>query len=272
MKKILFFLIAFCACVTIQAQKVDVVVKLLTSPNRLGIYATATAFGPTAFGPNNLSGLTPTIKWSTGCGDVSLGTFTNTTSLVLAKQTTGTNGGFNYATIDGNALSAVVLVNGEETLLGTIPIVVVGAASPCDFLASVIHNHPNANDGNFFAESLGTFDITGPSTYTSLAINVVLPVDLVTFKGIKKGKVSQLQWEATGEKNLVNYIVERSTDGRNFTKFSGNPVVKQITGGNRDPKVIWHAPTKKTSSADFVILLENVSNWANLIESRTLIE
>ncbi len=216
MKKILFFLIAFCACVTIQAQKVDVVVKLLTSPNRLGIYATATAFGPTAFGPNNLSGLTPTIKWSTGCGDVSLGTFTNTTSLVLAKQTTGTNGGFNYATIDGNALSAVVLVNGEETLLGTIPIVVVGAASPCDFLASVIHNHPNANDGNFFAESLGTFDITGPSTYTSLAINVVLPVDLVTFKGIKKGKVSQLQWEATGEKNLVNYIVERSTDGRNF--------------------------------------------------------
>ena len=32
---------------------------------------------------------------------------------------------------------------------------------------------------------------------------------------------------------------------RHFTKFSGNPVVKQITGGNRDPKVIWHEPTKK---------------------------
>ena len=30
-----------------------------------------------------------------------------------------------------------------------------------------------------------------------------------------------------------------------FTKFSGNPVVKQITPGNRDPKVIWHEPTKK---------------------------
>jgi sucrose-6-phosphate hydrolase SacC (GH32 family) len=36
-----------------------------------------------------------------------------------------------------------------------------------------------------------------------------------------------------------------STDGRNYTKFSGNPVLKQITGGNRDPKVTWHAPTKK---------------------------
>jgi sucrose-6-phosphate hydrolase SacC (GH32 family) len=36
-----------------------------------------------------------------------------------------------------------------------------------------------------------------------------------------------------------------STDGRNFTKYSGNPIVKQITGGNRDPKVIWHEPSKR---------------------------
>ena len=39
--------------------------------------------------------------------------------------------------------------------------------------------------------------------------------------------------------------IASSTDGRTFTKFTGNPVVKQITGGNRDPKVIWHEPTKK---------------------------
>ena len=36
-----------------------------------------------------------------------------------------------------------------------------------------------------------------------------------------------------------------SLDGRNFVRYDQNPVVRQITPGNRDPKVIWHAPTKK---------------------------
>jgi sucrose-6-phosphate hydrolase SacC (GH32 family) len=37
-----------------------------------------------------------------------------------------------------------------------------------------------------------------------------------------------------------------STDGgKTFAKYAGNPVVKQITGGNRDPKVIWHEPAKR---------------------------
>ena len=49
-----------------------------------------------------------------------------------------------------------------------------------------------------------------------------------------------------------------STDGgRTFTKHAGNPVVKQITGGNRDPKVIWHEPTQRWVMTLYVGFDEN---------------
>jgi hypothetical protein len=219
MKKILFSIMALCFWVTSQAQTVDVVVKLLTGPNRLGLYVTGSGFAPT----DNLSGLTTTIKWFSGCGSISLGTFTNATSLVLVKQTTGTGGGNNYTTIDGNAASSVTLVNGVETFLGSINIVTVGAVTPCDFLASENHGLPNAGDGNFYAEKNGMTPIAiTTGNFHSEALAVILPTELLTFKGIKKGKTSQLQWEATNEKNLVNYIVERSVDGKNFHPIGFN--------------------------------------------------
>ena len=49
----------------------------------------------------------------------------------------------------------------------------------------------------------------------------------------------------TAAGNPTTQCIAYSTDGRNFTKYSVNPVLKQITSGNRDPKVMWHAATKK---------------------------
>jgi len=39
--------------------------------------------------------------------------------------------------------------------------------------------------------------------------------------------------------------------GRTWTKFAGNPVLPHIIGGNRDPKVVWHAPTRRWIMALF---------------------
>src|SRR5579871_4253572 len=33
--------------------------------------------------------------------------------------------------------------------------------------------------------------------------------------------------------------------GRTWTKYAGNPVLKHIVADNRDPKVVWHAPTHR---------------------------
>jgi fructan beta-fructosidase len=49
----------------------------------------------------------------------------------------------------------------------------------------------------------------------------------------------------TAAGNPTVQCLASSTDGRRFTKYAANPILKQITGGNRDPKVIWHEPTKR---------------------------
>ncbi|NLH74376.1 MAG: glycoside hydrolase family 32 protein [Verrucomicrobia bacterium] len=49
----------------------------------------------------------------------------------------------------------------------------------------------------------------------------------------------------TAAGNPTVQCIAFSLDGRSFAKFDANPVLNQITGGNRDPKVFWHAPSKR---------------------------
>lgn len=46
-------------------------------------------------------------------------------------------------------------------------------------------------------------------------------------------------------KPVVQCIAFSNDRGRTWTKYAGNPVIANIEGENRDPKVIWHAPIKR---------------------------
>jgi len=61
--------------------------------------------------------------------------------------------------------------------------------------------------------------------------------------------------------------------GRTWAKYEKNPVLAHIVGGNRDPKVLWHAPTKKWVMAlyldknDYALFgSPNLKEWTRLCD------
>ena len=70
-------------------------------------------------------------------------------------------------------------------------------------------------------------------------------VDWKNTSGFGTGGKPPLVLLYTAAGNPTVQCVAYSNDGRSFTKYAGNPVIREITGGNRDPKVFWHEPTRK---------------------------
>lgn len=74
--------------------------------------------------------------------------------------------------------------------------------------------------------------------------------------GTRQGPAMVMFYTAAGGNNEASkgkpftQCMAYSTDGRTFTKFSGNPVIGHIEHENRDPKVFWHQ-----ESASFIMAL-----------------
>jgi sucrose-6-phosphate hydrolase SacC (GH32 family) len=61
--------------------------------------------------------------------------------------------------------------------------------------------------------------------------------------------------------------------GRSWVKYSGNPIVEHIRASNRDPKVIWHEPSRQWVMAlfldgnDYTLLgSQNIKEWRRLCD------
>lgn len=70
-------------------------------------------------------------------------------------------------------------------------------------------------------------------------------VDWKNTSGLGKDGQAPLVLIYTAAGDPTVQCIASSLDGRHFQKFEGNPVIPQITGGNRDPKVMWHEPTQR---------------------------
>lgn len=61
----------------------------------------------------------------------------------------------------------------------------------------------------------------------------------------RDGKPPLVAIYTTAKTPFSQSLAYSNDKGRTWTKFAGNPVLPNVNGTNRDPKVIWHEPTKK---------------------------
>lgn len=82
------------------------------------------------------------------------------------------------------------------------------------------------NNGELYAVSR-----TGGALY-SIGVSAVLPVSLVRFSGSHLTGYNELKWTTATEQNTQKYIVEYSTDGRNYVPAGEVAAGSNINGGS----------------------------------------
>ncbi len=99
-------------------------------------------------------------------------------------------------------------------------------------------------------------------------------VDWKNTAGFQRGKDKALVLIYTSAGKTFGQSLAYSSDGgRTWKKHEHNPVLKQLAGGNRDPKVFWHEPIGKWVMAlylrgnDYALLASgDLKQWARLSE------
>jgi hypothetical protein len=72
---------------------------------------------------------------------------------------------------------------------------------------------------NFFYPSPSSTGTGGDTYYFMTLNNVALPLILIDFTGKVVDKTAYLSWETSEERNISHYDIEKSSDGKTFTKI-----------------------------------------------------
>lgn len=95
----------------------------------------------------------------------------------------------------------------------------------------------------------------------------VLPVTLLNFNGVYRGRSVELRWQTTGEENILNYVVQKSGDG---LRFSDLQTVPGKGNGNNDYMLIDPSPYSQNSYYRLrVFKAGGISGYSDIISVRT---
>lgn len=82
--------------------------------------------------------------------------------------------------------------------------------------------------------------MAGFSKFATIQNSITLPVELISFTGTKQAEEVLLKWVTASEKNSDYFVVEKSTDGINFTAI-GN-----VSAAGNSNKILNYSLTDKT--------------------------
>jgi hypothetical protein len=142
-----------------------------------------------------------------------------------------------------NQLTIALLLMGSYNSFAQLSPMVIGTILPGDSVVIYYDVTINSgagsqvsNQGTLTGSNFATFTTDDPDTGplgdpTITALNVFpLPVTLYSLSAAQKGNGVEVAWQVTAESNLLKYDVEKSNDGRSFTKIG--EVAAQNNGQN----------------------------------------
>lgn len=71
--------------------------------------------------------------------------------------------------------------------------------------------------GNWYVELTGITSFSGGSMAVAANSASPLPISLKSLRAAEKGKVNEIVWETAAESNVRNFVIEKSTDSRNWS-------------------------------------------------------